>query len=511
MIIGIPKEQIANETRVAVVPYTVKQLLKLGFSVYVEHNAGYLAGFGDLEYEKVKANIVSRDVVFSSDIILKINIPQEDEILLFKKNAVLISLIYPDKNFEIINILKKCNINVIAIDIIPHTAQTQLYDVLSSMSTVAGYRAVIEAAYEFKCFFSGQNISINKVFPVKVMVIGVGVVGFSAIRTAISLGGSVRAFDIKNEVKEDVKNIGAEFLSLDFYKKSDYVYNNKEDVLKKILTLETKLIENQIKNIDVVITSAINKEKQAPQLITKKNIALMKPGSVIVDLVAEFGGNCELTQSDKLIITDNNIKIIGYTDFPKRFSTQSSKLYSNNMINLIKILCKKKSNEIIFDFDNTIIKDITLIKDGEFVLPCKNIKTQNFIQLNSKENNIKKNKKNKNIFKIKYALIVFITVLFVLLAEYISNEFVSNLTILILSCIISYYIVLNVMSTLYTQLILLTNMISGIVIIGAITQFGRGIFINILSFIAILFSSINIFYSFSLIQRILKMFLKNKG
>ncbi|CRK85675.1 NAD(P) transhydrogenase subunit alpha [Candidatus Providencia siddallii] len=509
MIIGIPKERFSNEARVAATPFTVNELLKLGFSVCVESNAGVLANFNNLDYEKVNAKIVDRDTVFASDIILKVNAPLFDEVDLFKHDSTLISFIYPEQNSILIESLKNRNINVIAMDAAPHISRAQSIDALRSMANITGYKAVIEAAHEFGKCFTGQVTASGKIYPAKVMVIGADVAGFSAIRTAKNLGAFVRVFDTRKELEEQVKSLGVEFILLDFYDKIDISDSYTKIISRNFLDKEIKLFTHQIKNIDIIITSVVINRNIAPKFLTKEMINLMKPGGIIVDLAVLYGGNCELTQSDKLITTDNGIKIIGYTDFPSRLSPQSSQLYSINILNLIKFLCKDKNGQIDIDFNDSIIRCVTIVKQSKITWVPPIIEKNCRLEVNEhivKEN--KKPKKKNKLLIIKYSLFVFTIGLFGWLIDSLPNEFLSHFTIFLLSCIVGNYAVRNVAYILHTPLMFVTNAISGILILGALMQINNGGFVGFLSFIAILITSINIFGGFVITHRILKMFHK---
>ncbi|WP_353241772.1 Re/Si-specific NAD(P)(+) transhydrogenase subunit alpha [Providencia sp.] len=508
MRIGIPRERLANEARVAATPSTVTQLLKLGFSVCVEHNAGHLASFDDIAYEQAGAEIVDRDTAFAADIVFKVNAPFEDEIPLLKEGATLVSFIWPAQNAELMDALKARNINVMAMDAVPRISRAQSLDALSSMANIAGYRAIVEAAHEFGRFFTGQITAAGKVPPAKVMIIGAGVAGLAAIGAAGSLGAIVRAFDTRPEVKEQVQSMGAEFLELDFKEEAGSGDGYAKVMSEAFIKAEMELFAAQAKEVDIIVTTALIPGKPAPKLITKEMVESMKPGSVIVDLAAQTGGNCELTQADKLVVTDNGVKIIGYTDLPSRLPTQSSQLYGTNLVNLMKLLCKEKDGEINIDFDDLVIRGVTVIKQGEITWPAPPIQVSAQPQAKPKAVEKVKAPEKKMSPALKYGLMALAIILFGWFANSAPKEFLSHFTVFALACVVGYYVVWNVTHALHTPLMSVTNAISGIIVVGALLQIGSGGWVSFLSFIAILIASINIFGGFTVTQRMLKMFRK---
>lgn len=508
MRIGIPRERLANEARVAATPSTVTQLLKLGFSVCVEQNAGHLASFDDVAYEQAGAEIVSRESAFSADIVFKVNAPLSDEIPLLKEGATLVSFIWPAQNPELMEALKARNINVMAMDAVPRISRAQSLDALSSMANIAGYRAIVEAAHEFGRFFTGQITAAGKVPPAKVMIIGAGVAGLAAIGAAGSLGAIVRAFDTRPEVKEQVQSMGAEFLELDFKEDAGSGDGYAKVMSEAFIKAEMALFAAQAKDVDIIVTTALIPGRPAPKLITKEMVESMKPGSVVVDLAAQTGGNCELTQADKLVVTDNGVKIIGYTDLPSRLPTQSSQLYGTNLVNLMKLLCKEKNGEITIDFDDLVIRGVTVIKQGEITWPAPPIQVSAQPQAKPKAVEKVKAPEKKMSPVTKMPLMALAIILFGWFANSAPAEFLSHFTVFALACVVGYYVVWNVTHALHTPLMSVTNAISGIIVVGALLQIGSGGWVSFLSFIAILIASINIFGGFTVTQRMLKMFRK---
>lgn len=370
MRIGVPKEILAGETRVAATPQTVEQLLKMGFEVLIESGAGLLASFDDSTFEISGAKIVTTEEVWNTDLILKVNAPSDSEIEAIKEGASLICFIWPAQNQVLMDKLSSKNINVMAMDAVPRISRAQALDALSSMANIAGYRAVVEAAHEFGRFFTGQITAAGKVPPAKVLVVGAGVAGLAAIGAAGSLGAIVRAFDVRPEVKEQVQSMGAQFLEVDFEENSSAGDGYAKEMSDEFNKRAAKLYAAQAKDVDIIITTALIPGRPAPTLITKEMVDGMKSGSVIVDLAAANGGNCEYTIADKVVTTENGVRIVGYTDMVGRLPTQSSQLYGTNLVNLLKLLCKKKDGSIDIDFDDVVIRGVTVIKKGEVTWPA---------------------------------------------------------------------------------------------------------------------------------------------
>lgn len=508
MRIGIPKERLFNETRVAATPATVTQLIKLGFTVAIENGAGIASSFEDKAYQEAGAEILDLQNVWQSDIILKVNAPLDNEIAQLQDGATLVSFIWPAQNATLLEKLAEKNINVMAMDSVPRISRAQSLDALSSMANIAGYRAVVEAAHEFGRFFTGQITAAGKVPPAKVMVIGAGVAGLAAIGAAGSLGAIVRAFDTRPEVKEQVQSMGAEFLELDFKEEAGSGDGYAKVMSKAFIDAEMALFAEQAKDVDIIITTALIPGKPAPRLITKKMVDSMKPGSVVVDLAAQNGGNCEYTVPNEVFTTDHGVKIIGYTDLAARLPAQSSQLYGTNLVNLLKLLCKEKDGNINIDFDDVVIRGVTVIRAGEITWPAPPIQVsaQPKVAPAAKPQE-KPVAKPVSPWK-KYGLLAIAFLLFAWLANVAPKEFLSHFTVFALSCVVGYYVVWNVSHSLHTPLMSVTNAISGIIVVGALLQIGSGGWVSLFSFVAILIASINIFGGFTVTQRMLKMFRK---
>ena len=510
MLIGVPRELLDNESRVAATPKTVQQILKLGFEVIVEHDAGFKASFEDQAFVAAGAKVGDAAQVWQADIIFKVNAPTDDEIALIKEGATLVSFIWPAQNPQLMDKLSAKKINVLAMDAVPRISRAQALDALSSMANIAGYRAVVEAAHEFGSFFTGQITAAGKVPPAKVLVIGAGVAGLAAIGAANSLGAIVRAFDSRPEVKEQVESMGASFLEIDFKEEGGsgdgYAKVMSEEFNRRALALYAE----QAKEVDIIITTALIPGRPAPRLITKEMVASMKPGSVIVDLAAATGGNCELSKAGEVVVTDNQVKIIGYTDLPSRLPTQSSQLYGTNLVNLLKLLCKNKDGQIDINFDDVVLRGVTVIRDGEVTWPAPPIQVSAQPQQQAKAaSSVKKEEEKPADPRKKYGIMAAVGVLFLWLTSIAPAAFLSHLTVFVLACVVGYYVVWNVSHALHTPLMAVTNAISGIIIVGALLQISQGnFFISVLAFIAILVASINIFGGFRVTQRMLSMFRK---
>ncbi|AHG62399.1 Re/Si-specific NAD(P)(+) transhydrogenase subunit alpha [Advenella mimigardefordensis] len=513
MQIGIVKEGLSGETRVAATPTSVEQLLKLGFTVVIESGAGSAASFDDVAYEKAGASVVPGDQVWQSDLIYKVNTPDDAEIARMKKGATLVSFIWPAQNPELVQKLAEHGITVLAMDMVPRISRAQSLDALSSMANIGGYRAVIEAAHHFGRFFTGQITAAGKVPPAKVLVIGAGVAGLAAIGTAGSLGAIVRAFDTRLEVAEQIESMGGQFLKLDFGDENGsssdgYAKTMSEEFIKA----EMALFAEQAKDVDIIITTALIPGKPAPKLITREMVDSMRPGSVIVDMAAAAGGNCEYTEPGQVITTDSGVKVIGYTDLPGRLPAQSSQLYATNLVNLSKLMSKEKDGQILLDQEDTVFRNMTVVHNGSITYPPPPIQVSAATSKPAAAKPEPKPAKPPKSPAFKFGVLALACIVFAWIGANAPAEFLSHFTVFVLSCVVGYYVVWNVTHALHTPLMSVTNAISGIIVIGAVVQIGHGSgLVNILAFIAILIASINIAGGFLVTRRMLKMFMKGKG
>ena len=368
MKIGVLKENKPNEKRVALTPSAVTKIKKLGYEISIESNAGALSNFFDIAYEQVGATISSVDDIFKCDILLKINKPSHDEIEKLSSNQTLISFFSPATNSESLQICSKDKLNILSMDSVPRISRAQKMDALSSMANVAGSRAVIEAAHYFGRFFGGQITAAGKINPAKILIIGAGVAGLSAIGTATSLGAIVRAFDTRPEVKEQVESLGAQFLTVNLDEDGSSSDGYAKVMSEEFIAAEMALFKEQASDVDIIITTALIPGKEAPKLITKDMVEVMKPGSIIVDLASQQGGNCELCEKDA-IAEHHGVKIIGFTDLPSRLPSQSSELYSNNLFHILDELTPAKDGNLNINMEDDVIRGMTVVKDGSITYP----------------------------------------------------------------------------------------------------------------------------------------------
>lgn len=513
MKIGIPRESLSGETRVACTPATVALLGKLGFETVVESGAGLAASLDDAAYQTAGATVADKAAVWVCPLIYKVNAPSEDELPLLKEGQTIVSFLWPRQNEALVEALRAKKVNALAMDMVPRISRAQALDALSSMANISGYRAVIEAANAFGRFFTGQITAAGKVPPAQVLVIGAGVAGLAAIGTANSLGAVVRAFDTRLEVAEQIESMGGKFLKLDFPQESGGSGDGYAKVMSdEFIAAEMKLFAEQAKEVDIIITTAAIPGKPAPKLITKEMVESMKSGSVIVDLAAATGGNCELTRPGELSVTGNGVKIIGYTDMANRLAGQSSQLYATNLVNLTKLLSPNKDGEITLDFEDVIIRNMTVTHDGEITFPPPPIQVSAQPQQTPSEKAApaaKPEPKPVPLWK-KLAPAVIAAVLVLWVGAVAPAAFLNHFIVFVLACVIGYYVVWNVSHSLHTPLMSVTNAISGIIVVGALLQIGQGNgFVSLLSFVAILIASINIFGGFAVTRRMLNMFKKD--
>ena len=511
MKIAIPKESQSGETRVACTPATVPLLQKLGFEVAVERGAGEAAGFTDAAYEAAGASIAAAAEIWKSPLVYKVNPPNDKELAKLKAGQTLVSFLYPRQNEELVQKLTDKKVNALAMDMVPRISRAQALDALSSMANISGYRAVIEAANAFGRFFNGQITAAGKVPPAQVLVIGAGVAGLAAIGTANSLGAVVKAFDTRLEVAEQIESMGGKFLKLDFPQEAGGSGDGYAKVMSdEFIAAEMKLFAEQARECDIIITTAAIPGKPAPKLITKEMVESMKAGSVIVDLAAATGGNCELTKPGELFVTENGVKIIGYTDMANRLAGQSSQLYATNLVNLTKLLSPNKDGEIALDFEDVIIRNMTVTRDGETTFPPPPIQVSAAPQAQQQPEKAAAKPEPEPVPAWKKLAPAAVAAALVLWVGAVAPEaFLNHFIVFVLSCVIGYYVVWNVSHSLHTPLMSVTNAISGIIVVGALLQIGHGNgFVSLLAFIAVLIASVNIFGGFYVTRRMLNMFRK---
>lgn len=519
MKIGVPKEVHLGEKRVATTPDVAEQIIKMGFQVNIESGAGLAANFSDEAYTKVGCKISKKANTLwnNADIVIKIRPPEShpelaiDELELLAENGHLISFIWPAQNKPLMQKLAKKNATVLAMDSVPRISRSQKLDALSSMANIAGYRAVVEAAQYFGRFFTGQITAAGKVPPAKVLVIGAGVAGLAAIGAAKSMGAIVYAFDTRPEVKEQIESMNANFLMLDFAEDGSGSGGYAKTMSKEFIDAEMALFARQAKEVDIIITTALIPGKPAPELITKEMVESMKAGSVIVDLAAEQGGNCALTEKDKVVVK-HGVTLIGYTDLPSRLAAQSSQLYATNIKHLLTELCPAKNGNIEVNMNDEVIRGTTVIKEGKITWPppppTLSVATKAKTETPAIAEVTDKEKESLIANPIKqYLPILIIGVALLSLGSVAPSSFMSHFTVFVLACFIGYQVIWSVSASLHTPLMSVTNAISGIIIIGALVQISAsGFMISLLAGLAILIASINIAGGFLVTRRMLEMF-----
>src|SRR3954465_5426588 len=506
MIIGIPRESLPGETRVAATPQTVGQLIKLGYEVVVEAGAGAPSSFSDAAFTEAGAGVGSAEQVWTADVVLKVNAPDEAEIAALRDGATLISLISPALKPELVKQLATRPITVLAMDAVPRISRAQSLDVLSSMANIAGYRAVIEAAGKFGRFFTGQVTAAGKVPPAKVLVVGAGVAGLAAIGAAGSLGAIVRATDPRPEVADQVKSLGGEYLSIESPEAEVSATGYAKEMDDDYKAREAQLYADQAKDVDIIITTALIPGKPAPRIITGDMVASMKPGSVLVDMAASNGGNVEGTVKDEAIVTDNGVTIIGYTDLAGRLPATASQLYGTNLVNLLKLLTPEKDGKLRLDWDDVVQRSVTVVRDGEITWPPPPVQVPAAPVTATAPVATKPAKEPITTARRLGLTFAAAAVLFALIA--LSPAALQvHLTVFALAIVIGYYVIGNVHHALHTPLMSVTNAISGIIVVGALLQIGHGdVVITALATLAILLASINVFGGFAVTRRMLAMF-----
>ena len=514
MIIGIPRESLPGETRVAATPQTVGQLIKLGYEVVVEADAGAASSFYDAAFSEAGASAGSAEQVWAADVVLKVNAPDDAEIATLRDGATLISLISPALKPELVEKLAARPITVLAMDAVPRISRAQSLDVLSSMANIAGYRAVVEAAHEFGRFFTGQVTAAGKVPPAKVLVVGAGVAGLAAVGAAGSLGAIVRATDPRPEVADQVKSLGGDYLSIESPEAEVSATGYAKEMSDDYKVREAQLYAEQSKDVDIIITTALIPGKPAPRIITADMVASMKSGSVIVDMAAANGGNVEGNVKDQSIVTDNGVTIIGYTDLAGRLPATASQLYGTNVVNLLKLLTPEKDGHLTLDWDDVVQRSMTVVRAGETTWPPPPVQVSAApVAVAAAPVEVKPTKHPMTIRRRLAVTFSAAAALFALIALSPSALQV-HLTVFALAIVIGYYVIGNVHHALHTPLMSVTNAISGIIVVGALLQIGHGIYtggavVTALATLAILLASINVFGGFAVTRRMLAMFTRS--
>jgi NAD(P) transhydrogenase subunit alpha len=530
-VIGIPKEVFPGEKRVATVPEVVPKLVKLGFGVIVQSGAGEGASIGDDAYAAAGATVVpdAAAVWKGADIVFKVRAPSREEVPMLREGQVLVSFIWPAQNPELLQGLAARKATVLAMDSVPRISRAQKLDALSSMANIAGYRAVIEAAHHFGRFFTGQVTAAGKVPPAKVFVIGAGVAGLAAIGAASGLGAIVRANDTRPEVADQIQSLGGEYVPVDYQEEGSGVGGYAKVMSEGFQKAQREVFARQAREVDIIITTALIPGKPAPKLVTADMVRSMRPGSVIVDLAAEQGGNCELTEPGQVAVR-HGVTIIGYTDLPSRLAAQSSTLYATNLWRLSEDLCKKKDGLYVVDLEDEVIRGTTVVKEGEVIWPPPPPKLSAAPQAKAPARAVPAPAEKKGHGHgggeglrpgTLAAVFAAAAVLFLLIGLYAPPAFLGHFTVFVLACFVGYMVVWNVTPALHTPLMSVTNAISSIIIIGALVQIGPPAvaavagegarpdeIIRWIAIAGIALTAINMFGGFAVTQRMLEMFRK---
>jgi H+-translocating NAD(P) transhydrogenase subunit alpha len=523
--IGALTEVFAGENRVAMTPESVAQLVKLGHTCVIQSGAGAKAGFSDAVYAAAGVTVLpdAKAVLAAADVIVKVRGPEMAEAKALRKGQTLISFFWPAQNAELLDVVNAQGATVIAMDMVPRISRAQKMDALSSMANIAGYRAVIEAGNNFGRFFTGQVTAAGKVPPAKVLVVGAGVAGLAAIGTSVSLGAIVNAFDVRPEVAEQIESMGANFVFLEFDASElpdgaatgGYAAPSSPAFAAKQLAKFRELAPE----MDIVITTALIPGRPAPKLWTADMVAMMKPGSVIVDLAAERGGNCDLTVPDQKIVTDNGVTIVGYTDFPSRMAAQSSTLYSNNIRHMLADLTPKKDGVIVHNMEDDVIRGATVAHEGAVTYPPPPPKIAaiaaakpkpKVVELTPEERRAQEAAAFKTETRNQVGMLVIGGALILLAGLYAPASFMQHFIVFVLSVYVGVQVIWNVSHSLHTPLMAITNAISSIIILGALMQIGSGNWlVIILAALSVFMAGINIFGGFMVTRRMLAMFQKS--
>jgi len=519
MRIGIPCESLTGENRVSATPKTVPALIKLGYEVVVEKGAGARADFPDSEYIAAGAAVVDKKQVWGSDILLTVNEPNATELKSTKHGATIIGFLHPRESPALVQALADHKVSGLSMDMVPRTSRAQSMDALSSMANISGYRAVVEALHSFGRFLGGQVTAAGKVPPANVFVIGTGVAGLAAIGAANSLGAVVRATDVRPETAEQVESMGATFVNVapsesDQGVSSDgYAKETSDDYNKRAAVMYAE----QLQKADIVITTASIPGKPSPRLLTAAMVASMQPGSVIVDLAAAGGGNCELTKPGLSYVTDNSVTIIGYTDLASRLPAQSSQLYGTNLVNLIKLLTPESDGQMVLNFDDEIIRTVTVTRNGEVTFPPPPVQVSAApVAVPAAAPVVAAAApKPPADWRKTFAIVGGAAIALIALLTFAPASFLSLMSVFVLACVVGYYVVWNVNHALHTPLMSETNAISGIIVVGAMLQLpglaapasdAMSWTVRIIAFIGTLIASINVFGGFTVTNRMLSMF-----
>ena len=509
MRIGVLKEATPGEARVAATPLTVALLLKLGYEVVVDSGAGAAASFADAAYVGAGATIGD---ALMADVVFGVNAPSGAQLDGLRAGATLVAILSPGLSPELVADLAGRPITALALDAVPRISRAQSLDVLSSMANIAGYRAVVEAAHLFGRFFTGQITAAGKVPPAKVLVAGVGVAGLAAIGSAGSMGAIVYATDPRPEVADQVKSLGGEYLPVEAADVEVSATGYAKEMSEDYNARAAALYAERVKDVDIIITTALIPGRPAPTLITAKMVASMKSGSVIVDMAAANGGNVDGVVKGEATLTPNGVTIVGYTDLAARLPAQASQLYGTNLVNLMKLMTPNKDGELVLDFEDVVQRSITVVRDGESTWPPPPVPVSAapadtpVAAAPPKESRVKQPVSPAR----RFAVVGICAVVLFVLAALSPPALLGHLTVFALAIVIGYYVIGHVHHALHTPLMSVTNAISGIIVVGALLQIGHeDAVVTALATVAILLASINVFGGFAVTRRMLAMFSKS--
>ena len=519
MKLGVPREQMEGERRVAATPDSVARLVKLGFEVVVEAGAGTEASFTDAAMEEAGATIATAVDVWTCEVVTKVNPPSLEEIAGMREGGTLVSIVQPAQNEELLKALAERKATVLGLDQVPRITRAQKMDVLSSMANIAGYRAIVEASNHYPGFFGAQITAAGKMPPAQILVIGAGVAGLAAIGAGRGLGAVVKAFDVRPAVKEQVESMGGKFLYVDLDESGDGGGGYAKVMSEEFIAAEMALFLEQAPQVSVVVTTALIPGRRAPILWTREHVEAMKPGSVIVDLAAANGGNCELTEPGKVIV-HNGVTIIGYTDLTSRLPNVASEFFARNLFHLLDEA--GGAEDWSLDHDNEVLRGCLVLEQGELMWPPPKKEApppppepEPTEVATSEPEEVAKPEPKKDSGTWRHVLALVLAAMFTALGVWAPIEFIQHLTVFVLACFVGWQVIWNVSHALHTPLMSVTNAISGIILVGGMIQAGSGLFTTteggpnlalILGAVAVLFASINVAGGFLVTQRMLAMF-----
>ena len=519
MRLGVPRELKEGERRVAASPDSVARLVKLGFEVVVEAGAGQEASLTDAAYEEAGASIADAAAVWACEVVTKVNPPNLEEIAGMREGGTLVSLVQPAQNEELLKALSGRKATVLALDQVPRITRAQKMDVLSSMANIAGYRAIVEASNHYPGFFGAQITAAGKMPPAGVLVIGAGVAGLAAIGAARGLGAVVKAFDVRPEVKEQVESMGGRFLYVDMDESGDGGGGYAKVMSDEFIAAEMALFLEQAPQVAVVVTTALIPGRRAPILWTREHVEAMKPGSVVVDLAAANGGNCELTEPGEVVV-HNGVTLIGYTDLTSRLPNVASEFFARNLCHLLDEAGGAEGWSL--DHDNEVLRGCLVLEQGELMWPPPKkeappppAEPEPTEVAPPEPTEVAAPEEKKESGTWRHVLALVLAAMFTALGVWAPIEFIQHLTVFVLACFVGWQVIWNVTHALHTPLMSVTNAISGIILVGGMIQAGTGAFSTpeggpnlalILGATAVLFASINVAGGFLVTQRMLAMF-----